>query len=64
MTFASDGGAYQTAEDNAWLKPYAALTGITFQEDPTASEAKIMSQVQAGQVQWDVVDMSSDFGLG
>jgi putative spermidine/putrescine transport system substrate-binding protein len=63
LTFASFGGAYQTAQRKAWLEPYTALTGVQFQEDEASSNATIKTQVEAGQVTWDVVDVGNDFGL-
>ncbi len=63
LTFASYGGAYQKAQRQGWLEPYAALTGITFQESEDSSNATIKSQVETGAVEWDVVDVGNDFGL-
>ena len=63
LTFTSFGGAYQEAQREAWLKPYTALTGVQFQEDEGSSNATIKTQVEAGQVTWDVVDVGNDFGL-
>src|SRR3970282_1499883 len=63
LTFASYGGAYQEAQRKGWLEPYAALTGVTFQESEDSSEAPIKAQVEAGQVTWDIVDVGNDFGL-
>ena len=63
LTFASYGGAYQEAQRKGWLEPYAALTGVTFQESEDSSNATIKAQVEAGQVTWDIVDVGNDFGL-
>ena len=63
LTFASYGGAYQEAQRKGWLEPYAALTGIKFQESEESSNATIKAQVEAGQVTWDIVDVGNDFGL-
>jgi putative spermidine/putrescine transport system substrate-binding protein len=63
LTFVSFGGAYQGAQRKAWLEPYTALTGVQFQEDEASSNATIKTQVEAGQVTWDVVDVGNDFGL-
>ncbi len=63
LTFVSFGGAYQEAQRKAWLEPYTALTGVQFQEDEGSSNATIKTQVEAGQVTWDVVDVGNDFGL-
>jgi len=63
LTFASYGGAYQEAQRKGWLQPYAALTGVTFQESEDSSNATIKAQVESGQVTWDIVDVGNDFGL-
>jgi putative spermidine/putrescine transport system substrate-binding protein len=63
LTFASYGGAYQEAQRKGWLEPYAALTGVTFQESEDSANATIKAQVEAGQVTWDIVDVGNDFGL-
>ena len=63
LTFASYGGAYQEAQRKGWLEPYSALTGVKFQESEDSSNATIKTQVESGQVTWDVVDVGNDFGL-
>jgi putative spermidine/putrescine transport system substrate-binding protein len=63
LSFVSFGGVYQEAQRKAWLEPYTALTGVKFTEDENSSNATIKSQVEAGQVTWDVVDVGNDFGL-
>ena len=63
LTFVSFGGVYQEAQRKAWLEPYTELTGVQFTEDENSSNATIKSQVEAGQVTWDVVDVGNDFGL-
>jgi putative spermidine/putrescine transport system substrate-binding protein len=63
LSFVSFGGVYQEAQRKAWLQPYTELTGVQFTEDENSSNATIKSQVEAGQVTWDVVDVGNDFGL-
>jgi putative spermidine/putrescine transport system substrate-binding protein len=63
LTFSSYGGAYQEAQRKGWLEPYAALTGVAFQESEDSSNATIKAQVEGGQVTWDIVDVGNDFGL-
>ena len=63
LSFVSFGGVYQEAQKKAWLDPYTALTGVQFVTDENSSNATIKSQVEAGQVTWDVVDVGNDFGL-
>jgi putative spermidine/putrescine transport system substrate-binding protein len=63
LSFVSFGGVYQEAQKKAWLDPYTAATGVQFVTDENSSNATIKSQVEAGQVTWDVVDVGNDFGL-
>ena len=63
LSFVSFGGVYQEAQRKSWLQPYTDLTGVKFTEDENSSNATIKSQVEAGQVTWDVVDVGNDFGL-
>jgi putative spermidine/putrescine transport system substrate-binding protein len=63
LSFVSFGGVYQEAQRKSWLQPYTELTGVQFTEDENSSNATIKSQVEAGQVTWDVVDVGNDFGL-
>jgi putative spermidine/putrescine transport system substrate-binding protein len=63
LSFTSFGGVYQEAQRKAWLEPYTALTGVQFNEDENSSNATIKTQVESGQVTWDVVDVGNDFGL-
>ncbi|MEW5422760.1 extracellular solute-binding protein [Amorphus sp. 3PC139-8] len=59
LTIVSWGGAYTHSQDEAYHKPYAEKTGTKIlQEDKSAQAlAGIRSQVEAGNVTWDVVDM-------
>ncbi len=63
LTFASYGGVYQKAQRQAWLEPYAKLTGVQWTESEDSANATIKAQVESGQVTWDVVDVGNDFGL-
>jgi putative spermidine/putrescine transport system substrate-binding protein len=63
MTFTSFGGVYQKAQRDGWLAPYSKLTGVKWEESEDSSNATIKSQVESGQVTWDVVDVGNDFGL-
>jgi len=63
LSFVSFGGVYQEAQKKAWLDPYTAATGVQFVTDENSSNATIKSQVESGQVTWDVVDVGNDFGL-
>ena len=59
MVVVSWGGAYQRAQTDAFLDPFAEKFGINvIQESPT-DLAKIMAMVDAGSTTWDVVDVES-----
>jgi putative spermidine/putrescine transport system substrate-binding protein len=54
---ASSGGALSAAMRRAIFAPFEALTGIKVEETEGFSPAQIKSQVDSGDVQWDVVTM-------
>lgn len=66
LTIVSWGGAYTKSQDEAYHKPFTAKTGIAINnvDKGSAAPAGIRSQVEAGQVTWDVVDVvESDAAL-
>lgn len=58
LTAVSFGGAYGEAQKKHMLDPYTAKTGnkVLF-EDYSGGIAEIKAQVEAGNIQWDVVDI-------
>src|SRR5690606_35669538 len=60
LTVVSFGGAYGAAQKVHQIDPYMAKTGtqILF-ENYTGSVAEIKAQVEAGKIQWDVVDIET-----
>lgn len=56
LTFASYGSAYQDAQNEALLNPWASDTDTSVTNDSPTSYPKIAQMVDAGQVTWDVVD--------
>ncbi|HWL28910.1 MAG TPA: ABC transporter substrate-binding protein [Burkholderiaceae bacterium] len=60
LTVVSFGGAYGAAQKVHQIDPYMAKTGnkVLF-ENYTGGVAEIKAQVQAGKVQWDVVDIET-----
>lgn len=56
LVFASYGSAYQDAQNEAMLTPWAAEHGVTVVNDSPTSYARIQQMVDAGNVEWDVVD--------
>lgn len=57
ITVVSWGGSYARAVEEAYLKPFSEETGIEIRlADYNGGLAQIRAQVQAGSVNWDVVD--------
>lgn len=56
LTFASYGSAYQDAQNEAMLAPWADDTDTSITNDSPTSYPKIAQMVEANQVSWDVVD--------
>ncbi len=63
LIFTSSGGAYQSAQEKAWLKPYSKESGTEIRQDSPTDYAKIQAMVENNRVTWDVVNVSNDFGL-
>ncbi|MEV0595438.1 ABC transporter substrate-binding protein [Nonomuraea cavernae] len=66
VTFASNGGALQKAQEQAYLNPYMrANPGIKIVQDVGSTDyARIEAMVKSGLVTWDLVDVGGDFGTG
>lgn len=61
LTVVSFGGALQDAVRNAFIKPFAAKTGMPVKEDTyDGALSKISAQIQAKSLKWDVVDVESN----
>lgn len=56
LVFASYGSAYQDAQNEAMLTPWAEEEGVEVTNDSPTSYPKIQQMVDAGKVTWDVVD--------
>ncbi|PXW22516.1 ABC transporter substrate-binding protein [Paraburkholderia caballeronis] len=55
------GGAYETAAENAWFKPFTAKTGTSFStESYDGGLAKLQAMEQARNPTWDLVDMETN----
>jgi len=59
MTIVSWGGAYSNSQNEAYHKPYTAMTDVEIINDESANEAvaKLRAMNEAGNVTWDVVDV-------
>ncbi len=59
LTIVSWGGAYTKSQDEAYHKPYLRKTGVKVKniDKGSAAVAGVESQVKAGKVTWDLVDV-------
>lgn len=57
FTFTSWGGALSAAEKSAFLDPFAKLKDIQIVHTSPTETAKIKAMVEAGSVEWDLVDV-------
>jgi putative spermidine/putrescine transport system substrate-binding protein len=63
ITYVSYGGALQEAEEAAWLDGFVAANPGTEIVYDVVDLAKLKAMVEAGDVTWDVVSVTPDFGL-
>jgi putative spermidine/putrescine transport system substrate-binding protein len=63
MVFTSWGGTTQDAQTKNWAVPFSAATGINVLQDGPTDYGKIKAMVEAGAVNWDVVDVEADYAL-
>ncbi len=61
VTFVGFGGDLQAAEDAAWLKPFAKLTGAKVLQDDPIDYAKVKAQVDSKNVTWNVIEADTFF---
>ncbi|WP_336659143.1 extracellular solute-binding protein [Leucobacter sp. USHLN153] len=61
LVFASYGSAYQDAQNEAFLAPWAEDAGVTVQNDGPTSYPKIQQMVESGNTIWDAVDTEPYF---
>jgi spermidine/putrescine-binding protein len=62
MTIVSWGGAYSASQDNAYHQPYMAMhpdVNIINDESSPEAVAKLRAMTEAGNVTWDVVDVTT-----
>tara|TARA_R110002020_G_scaffold247041_2_gene460971 strand:+ start:12027 stop:13130 length:1104 start_codon:yes stop_codon:yes gene_type:complete len=61
MTIVSWGGAYSNSQIKAYNEPYAEKTGVNIINDESSAEAvaKLRAMNEAGNVTWDVVDVTA-----
>jgi putative spermidine/putrescine transport system substrate-binding protein len=61
LTFVSYGGIYQDGQTKAAIDPFAKESGARVIQDGPTDNSKIKSQVESGNVTWDVVDSTNVF---
>ena len=55
LTFVAFGGQGQELQAQAWIDPFAEATGADVRQDSPSDIAKLVAQVESGNVDWDVV---------
>lgn len=60
LTYAGDGGTTQDAQMNAFFNPFAEASGVSFNQDSPQTLAKVESQVNSGNIQWDLISSFPD----
>ncbi|MER8751116.1 ABC transporter substrate-binding protein, partial [Mesorhizobium sp. M1050] len=63
MVFTSWGGTTQEAQTKSWAEPFTAASGIKVLQDGPTDYGKLKAMVDAGSVNWDVVDVEMDFAI-
>jgi putative spermidine/putrescine transport system substrate-binding protein len=63
MVFTSWGGTTQDAQEKAWAKPFFEKSGTLVVQDGPTDYGKIKAMVEAGSVNWDVVDVEFDYAV-
>jgi putative spermidine/putrescine transport system substrate-binding protein len=61
ITTADFGGAFQKALREAWVEPFEKATGAQVVMDAPNPKAKLMAQVESGNVIWDVTTNDASF---
>lgn len=61
LTFVSYGGIYQDGQNKAALEPFAKESGAKIVQDGPTDNSKITTQVQSGNVSWNIIDTTNVF---
>jgi len=65
IVFSGYGGALRDAEEKAWFEPFmAANPDVKILYEAGPSPAKLIAQVETGNVTWDLVHVGVNFGFG
>jgi putative spermidine/putrescine transport system substrate-binding protein len=63
MVFTSWGGTTQDAQKASWAESFTGETKINVTQDGPTDYGKIKAMVEAGNVNWDVVDVEGDYAV-
>jgi len=63
MVFTSWGGTTQDAQKASWAEGFTAESKINVTQDGPTDYGKIKAMVEAGNVNWDVVDVEGDYAV-
>lgn len=61
IVYATWGGSWEQAMRKAWFDPFTKKTGIEVVAAPGNTYGKLRAMVEAGKVEWDVVEVLPDF---
>lgn len=61
LVFSSWGGSWEAAMRKAWFDPFAKETGITIRSVSGNTYGRIQAMVEAGNTEWDIVEVLPDF---
>lgn len=62
LTILDYGGPYQKAQEIEYFEPCAKELGVTIKTDEPTDFSKIRTAVDSGNVPWDLVNVTNDFG--
>ena len=63
MVFTSWGGTTQDAQKANWADGFSSEAGVTVTQDGPTDYGKLKAMVEAGNVNWDVVDVEGDYAV-
>lgn len=61
LVFSTWGGSWEAAMRKAWFDPFTEKTGITIRSVPGNTYGRIQAMVEAGNTEWDLVEVLPDF---
>ena len=62
LTVLDYGGPYQKAQETEYFEPCSKELGVTIKTDEPTDFSKIRTAVDSGNVPWDLVNVTNDFG--